>query len=365
MRRLALPALLALCPLVGQGATPTAPPPAASPSSFLRPAHFARPMVASPHSYMTKVQLGYSQILQEFNIAATEGDDPRSFKLFIDAHLGADIPLWAMDLHDAQGRPTWSFAVSAPLSMHVLEDMFEALTAPVISTDYRFGAPLIRAIRRFHGGGWLRNVAAAWLPLYHECTHLGDEITIYRKDVALPITRINVSYEYTQLELTLNDADGRRESGHSFRLGTLMRLSDRDLGWYGVELEGTTSDGLALPQNETRFEFWAAWQWQRADGLAASPDAMNVLSVEVRNRPQYGVPTFKKGEDGAWEPLHQDEVRRTGISAYWGWRFTPETDAHQSVGLYLHAYAGVNPYGQLRSMYPYRFFGITLAHEPW
>ena len=332
---------------------------------FLKPAHFARPFVAETHSYMTKLEGGYSQILKEFNIASSEDDGQRELKLLIDAHLGVDLPLWSGNLHDEKGRATWSFAVSLPLSIHVLEDMFEALTAPVISTDYRFGAPLLRAIRRFHGGGFVKNVAVAWLPLYHECTHLGDEITIYRKDTELPITRINVSYEYTQLQLTLNDPDGGRDNNHSLRLGALMRLSDRDLGWYGVELEGTTSpEDLPLDRTDTRFELWAAYQWQRSEGFLASRCCVNVLSVEVRSRPQYGVPTFKEVE-GVWVATRSHEKRRTSVNVYLGYRFYSEAEEHRSVGLYLHAMWGVNPYGQLRNVYPYRFFGMALSYEPW
>jgi hypothetical protein len=335
-------------------------------AGLLKPASYAKPFVAETHSYMTKVQLGYSQVLNEFNIAPPTDEDAgeRSFKLLIDAHLGVDLPLFSHDFSTTSSLAGWSFAASLPLSIHVLEDMFEALTAPVISTDYRFGAPLLRAIRRFDDGGFVKNIAIAWLPIYHECTHLGDEITIYRKDVELPITRINVSYEYTQLELTLNDPDGTRANNHSFRLGTLMRLSSRDLGWYGVELEGTESENIDLPQSHTLFEFWGIYQWQRSSGLLADDCCMNVVSVEIRNRPQYGVPTFK-GSAGNWEVTRSDELRRTGVSAYWGYRFFAHDTQRESLGLYLHAYLGVNPYGQLRNMYPYRFFGLSLTHEPW
>lgn len=349
----------------------TAPRPAAAEApdglgwGLLQPASYARPFVAESHGAMTKLEVGYSQLLKEFDIAAAEDDAQRDFKLLIDAHLAADLPLWSGTLRDDAGRPVWGFSVSLPLSMHVLEDMFEALTAPVISTDYRFGAPVLRVIRRFPSDGFLQNIAVAWLPLYHECTHLGDEITIYRKDVELPITRINVSYEYTQLEVTLNDPDGRRENNHALRLGTLVRLSDRDLGWYGVELEGTTApEDLPLDHSDTRFEFWAIYQWQRSEGLWADDCCVNVLSVEVRNRPQYGIPTFRQ-EEGVWQATRSDETRRTGVNAYLGYRFHPEGEARQALGLYLHGYLGVNPYGQLRNIYPYRFFGLALTHEPW
>lgn len=38
-----------------------------------------------------------------------------------------------------------------------------------------------------------------------------NEIVIYRKDENFPIARINVSYEYTEFQVTLNDPDGSRE----------------------------------------------------------------------------------------------------------------------------------------------------------
>ena len=46
----------------------------------------------------------------------------------------------------------------------------------------------------------------------------------------LIITYINVSYEYTEFQVTLNDPDGSRETRQSFRLVGLYRISNRGLG---------------------------------------------------------------------------------------------------------------------------------------
>jgi hypothetical protein len=168
-------------------------------AGLLETAAFARPFVAEIHSPQLKVELGYSKSYSEFNLTEeTEKFD----RPIVEAHIGAVLPLYARRWGE------WSFGAMLPISVHVLEDMFDPVTAPVINTDYRFGGPRFAVMRQLSDTGFVRNFSVSWLPWFHECTHLGDEITLYRKDADLPITRINVSYEFTDLQLTLNDPAG-------------------------------------------------------------------------------------------------------------------------------------------------------------
>lgn len=326
---------------------------------FLQPVSFGKPFLSEVHSYTTKIDFGYSQLTKDYNLSSDpESDRMRDFKIFVNVDLGVDIPLYAISFG------TWKAALTLPLSVHVFEDMFDETTAPVINTDYRFGSPELKAIF-YLGDGFFKNVSVSWLPIFHECTHLGDEVTIYRKDLDLPITRINVSYEFTQLQIALNDPDGHKDTRHSFKIGGLYRLSSRGYGWYSIRPEeGVNVDDLGLETSDIRFEYWFQYQMQRTDGFLANERAMNVFSLELRNRVRYGVPVFR-WENDAWNATGQEEQGMWCVNAYLGYRFFPQGGRDQSLGAYFHFYYGVNPYGQLRNIYGYKYFGLSLVYEPW
>lgn len=338
---------------------------------FFKSVTYSRPFISEIHSYSVKTDLGYSQVLNEYNMSVDYLlDKNRTFKLFVETHIGVDIPLYATEFYDNKNTPDWLISSSIPMSMHVFEDMFDNVTAPVINTDYRFGSPAIKAIKYLNKeetNSYIDNISLTWLPIHHECTHLGDEITIFRKDNLFPITRINVSYEYTQLQITLNDPEAKRENVHSLKFGGLLRISDRGLGWYSIRAEeGYTIESLELKESENRFEYWVQYNMQRTEGFLASSRVMNVFSIEVRNRVKYGIPTFKWLPDtNTWETKFQDESRQWSVNAYLGYKFYPKSEEDSyGIGLYLHGYIGINPYGQLRNLNGYKYLGISLTYEP-
>ena len=223
---------------------------------LFEPAYYGKPFVSEIHSTISKVELGYSKSYSEFNLLE---ENQKFERPVVEMHLGMDAPLFAYQWGTAGDSYKWGVAMSLPLSVHVLEDMWDPVTAPVINTDYRFGSPRIRAIRNFSGKGFLKNISVSWLPIFHECTHLGDEITIYRKDENFPITRINVSYEYTELQLTLNDPDKSRENLHSFRIGGMYRISNRGLGWYSIRQDAEATQQVELLPSDYRLEYYGQY----------------------------------------------------------------------------------------------------------
>ena len=54
--------------------------------------------------------------------------------------------------------------------------------------------------------------------------------------------------------------------------------------------------------------------------------------------------------------------RANCYNLYWGWKFLPK-DSHyiNSVGLYLHGYYGIVPYGQFRNTGGYGYFGFSIV----
>ena len=327
---------------------------------LLEPAYYGKPFVSEIHSTISKVELGYSKSYSEFNLLE---ENQKFERPVVEMHLGMDAPLFAYQWGTAGNSYKWGVAMSLPLSVHVLEDMWDPVTAPVINTDYRFGSPRIRAIRNFEGKGFIKNISVSWLPIFHECTHLGDEITIYRKDENFPITRINVSYEYTELQLTLNDPDKSRENLHSFRMGGMYRISNRGLGWYSIRPDAEATQPVELLPSNYRLEYYGQYQFQRSSGFLASKRVMNILSFEARNRLRYGIPMFRKVND-VWETTEVKERMQWNLNLYFGWKFYPKSNLNHSISFLAHVYKGINPYGQLRNYPSYPFYGVSLTYEP-
>ncbi len=332
------------------------------PLGWLTPLTFTRPFAAQVHSPVVKIDIGATQVQNEYNISGDySGDRNRNFKTFLNLDLGTQIPIYSGEI-----SPAWGFGITLPASMHVFEDMFDSFTAPVINVDFRFGLPKLSAIYRLTDAGLFRNISVAWLPWFHESTHLGDEITIYRKNLNLPITRVNVSYEYTELFVTLNDPDGHRGNNHALRLGTMVRISNRGYGWYGVtnNFEANFTGDLGLRNSTERFEVYLNYEFQRASGWLASSRALNIISFEVRNRVRYGIPTFIL-KDGMTTVKEVPEERTWTFNAMIGYKFLSAHEFSGSLGVYLHGYYGINPYGMLRNISNYRFLGIAFVYEAW
>jgi hypothetical protein len=327
-------------------------------NGVLSTAQFGLPFVSEMSGTMNKVDLGYGTNRPEYDISYT-GED---YKKFVDLQLGAQIPLYARTF-EVDGKPSWGIALSIPFSVHIWEDMWEEVTAPVLNNDYRFGLGTFRYIKYLESDHFIKNIGVNFAPINHECTHIGDELTIYRKDADLPITRVNISYEYSELSITLNDPNGSRETLHSFRLGTMIRISDRGQGWYGLRPE--EGDTSVLSVSDKRYEVYGEYQMQRTHGFLASGNVMNVASIEVRSRLKYGYPFLKEEANGVdWEEVTKSERMVPSVNAYFGWRYYPDVpgSAYSNVGLYVNAYQGVNYHGMFRNM-KYGYLGLSIVIE--
>lgn len=329
---------------------------------LLRSVDYGKPFIAEMHSETPKMEVGFNKSYSEYNL---QEESEKFDRPMVEVHLGYNMSLYAATFGKLEGdpsKPKWGVAVNWKVSMHTLDDMWEPVTAAVINTDYRFGGPEILAIIYFSDIPYLKNISFSWLPVFHECTHLGDEVTIYRKDINFPVTRINISYEFTEFHVTVNDPDGTLENNHSLRAGVVFRLSDRGNGWYEIQDDALVDKTLTFKDSNERFEYYFQYQFQRSKGPLASKRIVNVLSVEVRNRVRYGYPIFKKDGD-QWETKEIGETRMWTLNAYLGLKFYPKKGG-ESLGLFLHYYKGMNPYGQLRNYPSYGFLGFSITYEP-
>ncbi|MFK5854593.1 MAG: hypothetical protein QM503_00590, partial [Bacteroidota bacterium] len=262
---------------------------------FLRKFNFSRPFVAEVHSTINKIEVGYHRDFGPYNLS----DKFAMYKRpMVEIHLGFDIPLYSFDIGNLNNNtPKWSFGLSLPVSIHVLEDMWEPITAAVIDVDYRFGSPRLSAITFFEDVGFYKNLSFSWLPIFHECTHLGDELVLAIDAKDYPLRRVNVSYEYTEFQITLNDPNGTMKTNHAFRIGARYRISDRGYGWFGVESFAVDTTIVEFEHSTHRFEWSVEYQLQRSHGFLAGKRIMNIFSLDVSSRVKFGIPVYQKVND--------------------------------------------------------------------
>lgn len=328
---------------------------------FFRDINYGKPFVSELHSTINKVEIGYHKDYGPYNLTD-------KFALYkrpmVEIHLGFDAPLYSFDIGKlSDNTPKWDFGISIPVSIHVLEDMWEPITAAVVDVDYRFGSPKLSVIRFFEPTGFVKNLSFTWLPIFHECTHLGDELVLALKAVEYPISRVNVSYEFTEAQVTINDPNGTMETNHSFRLRGRYRISDRGFGWFGTESFAVDTSEIDFTHSTNKFEWNLEYQVQRTHGFMAGKRVMNIFSLDVSSRVKLGIPVFYK-KDGQW--VERDKVERNviTINTYFGWKFFGKGKNTHPLGLYLHYYKGINYWGQLRNQGDYGFFGFALTYEP-
>lgn len=326
---------------------------------FAAAGRWGRPFWADMHSTITRGEIAYATNSSEYDWAGKGGKR----RPYVFSNLGADLPVWAGDF--AGGK--YSLSVTLPFMIDIWLDMFERTTAPVINTAYRFGTPEAALLRRLQTP-WMgiKSYAIRFSPLKHECTHIGDELTIYRKDDTMSITRVNVSYNYLELMLTLNDPDGSRRRNHAVRLGLLM-LYDYRRGWYNIlpqEADTSLVQSTSIP-----VEWYAQYQYQTN---TSRRNFQGVASIELRGRERYNYPFFYSGKLDEFLEHNEEANRRiSSIEArlctniFVGVRYCnpKRTGYFSKVGLGLRYYNGLNPYGQFRSLPIYRQLGVALIFE--
>ncbi|MGL4956216.1 MAG: hypothetical protein ACRC9X_03455 [Bacteroidales bacterium] len=317
----------------------------------VRVADWSRPLWADMHSTLIRGEVAYGLNSAEYDFAGNSS----IYRPYVFANIGADLPVWAGNFYNHK----YGFSLTVPFMIDVWLDMFERSTAPVINTGYRFGLPDFSFIHRFKSNRRIHNYVIKLSPLKHECTHIGDELTIMRKNKELPLTRINVSYNYTELMLRLNDPDGTRNSRHTFALG-LMVLHDWAQGWYNIMPE--EGDQKKVIASEYPFEVYAHYQYQTK---TYKTNLQGIFSIEARNRSKYNYPMYYTDKDEEWVEYASPEFRSYSFNAFIGLRYnSPSAKSYFSkIGVGLRGYLGINPYGQFRSIHNYQQLGLAIIFE--
>ena len=282
-----------------------------------------------------------SSTLSQVNIGAVKNTLPGGYvnnTAFSEVHLGADIPL----LYSAKSNFRWG--LSLPVSFHMLWATFEELTAPIINNDYRFGLSFTGI--KYIDNNYIKNISFKITPFAHESTHLGDELTIYGLQNLDNFFRVNVSYEYYELGITLNDPDTLTGNLLSIRFG-FMGLINPTKGYYSF-FENEIGDKQVYPSKRWA-EYYTEVNYNKSTGFLASKTWHPSISVELRNRVKYEYEKEEKAD------------REWCINAYVGYDYIPKrAKGIKTVGNYFRYYNGINPHGQFRNM-NYRFIGYAIV----
>ncbi len=315
---------------------------------------FCKPFVSDVNSTISSIDVGVNTNRAEYDIEPADGKD---YKIIARANVGVSFPVYAKNFDNNK----YGFAVSVPIHFFLWLDVFEKITAPVVNTDYNIGGPEFKFIQRFEQPkfNFLKSYSLKFIPFYHQSTHIGDEITIYREMQQLSITRVNVSYDYTELSLWINEPELFTGLNHSFRFG-FMYLVDRTNSWYTIRPEeGDVSKVIPLKR---KYEWYLQYQLQTGKYFLSSDNLQNILSVELRNRPQYNYPYYNYNS-GVWTEVPGEGRGTWSTNLYFGWRVNQPVFASNHLGFGFKFYYGLTPYGQFRNKYDYMFAGVSLVLE--
>jgi hypothetical protein len=101
-------------------------------------------------------------------------------------------------------------------------------------------------------------------------------------------------------------------------------------------------------------------QYQYQSAMKNNSRIQWIFSAEMRGRTQYRYPL------GMWDktiPYSQPDRIYPNINVLCGVRYRHPKLQYHSVGVALHGFWGINPYGQFRAMNNYSQFGISLVVE--
>lgn len=329
---------------------------------------YGHSLYADQHPDFMRADLGAVSFAPETNY----GGSPSKYSAQMFAVFGARISVWTMDLQDRR----FGLNISQTASAHLWMDISEPTTSPVVNTDYRVAAPTFTFLHRLQGEEkvpFLRNYSIQFCPFKHESTHIGDEMVLQRADKGYALRRVNVSYNYAELDVTLNEPEDRYTQTHTFRVGVLVLLNPKH-GWYFIDSRDGDVNNIAsnqpvhlnpngLPErygpSGMPFEMWLQYQYQSS----CSPHGFQaIVSAEVRNRARYGY--------SLTETMHVDapreakaDPRRFTYSVFVGARYNmPHYDGYFSrIAAGVRAYHGNCPYGMFRSVDNFSSIGFSIV----
>jgi len=334
-----------------------------------RVASFGKPFWADMHSTIIRGEISYATNSPDYDW----GEINSKYRPYVFVNLGADIPIWS----DNFAGEKYGLSITLPFLIDVWYDRFERITSPIINVAYRVGAfdacfiyrldtPLAVFPQREESSlpGFLHfgiyNWALKFSFMKHESTHIGDELTVFRKDKNLPIARIDVAYNYAELVFIVNDPDGQTRRNHGFKTGILLNYKLKK-GWYDIGNSEAQAD--LLERSRIPVEFFIQYQYQSA---LFSRGFQIITSFEYRLRERYRYPFFHSDAMDDFPQYNDTHDLNPAhcFNVFAGIRYDNQKRNYFSkTGIGLRYYYGINPYGQFRSMPCYHQWGLAVIFE--
>lgn len=313
---------------------------------------WGRAFWADMDATLTNIEISLAKNSPEYDLAKIN----KKYRPYIFSYLGTDLPIWAGYFSNEK----YGLSIIAPFVIEVWLDLFESSTSPVINTSYRIGAPGVSFYHKLNKTKFgIKNYILQLYPMRHESTHIGDELTIMRKDAGLPLTRVNVSYNFAELALTINDAEGSSIQNNSFKTG-FMLLHSFNKGWYSIlPAEGDVRKVIA---SKSPYEYYFQYQYQ---SNSSKHNLQLIASIELRNRLKYNYPSYNLNGNNEWVETIKPESRNWAINSFCGVQYNnPKAKGYFSkIGVGIRFYHGVNPYGQFRSQTNFNQIGFSIIFD--
>ena len=176
----------------------------------------------------------------------------------------------------------------------------------------------------------------------------------------LPITRVDVAYNYSELIFTINDPDGQTRRNHGLKTGILL-LHNIKKGWYDVFDSEAQVD--LVERSRIPVEFYLQYQYQSA---LFSRGFQIIVSAEYRLRERYRYPFFHSDAMDDFPQYDNNYSLNPAncFNVFTGIRYDNQLlNYFSKIGIGFHYYYGINPYGQFRSMPDYHQFGLAVIFE--
>lgn len=304
---------------------------------FFKQSPYDQAFISDIRSTHTKLEIGFVGSLGNHYYIENYSKRP-----FNEIHLGENIPIAQFEYRN-ENYSVQTF-LSFPLGWILLIDMYEPTTAPVINNDYWFGTQVKTVFKSASFPSFIKNISLNWKPFYHESTHIGDEFSIHGMNTFDDFQRINISYEASEISLSLNEADTSLQNFYSLKIGMQALLPHKNSYYASDSLEVS---GQEIVPSQSRFEFFVQLNTKRVNGFACSKKWHQIFSLELRNREKFAY------------TLEEESFKTWNIQGYLGWKY--HANNYKNVGLYLKYYHGINPHGQFRNTENYKFIGLSVV----
>ena len=305
-----------------------------------------KPFRAEPRAPMAKISAGWSS---DFAFHAPVGT-----RNVFDIQLGAEISVIGKNTEG--GKPIWGAWI--PVSFHLIFDN-EDMTAPLVNSDNRFGITFKRQWDL--GERWI--LGARFTPWMHESPHLGDEFSLAAQGTDSTFRRINVAYEFAELNVQAQYTRDRNvlrlRLGAARLWANCFTLGGRNQSFYWTsEFE---INGIRTTLSNQRWEYWGV-------GLEYEYNDINYknkhwwsqwypyISIDFRERVRFEYDKPVEEEDRV-EQLVGAFNLIIGFN-----HLRPIDDRRGRFAIFFNYYKGLNPHGQFRNLqgYSYRGFGLMV-----